>query len=225
MSLAPSSAAWKISELTSRTSGASEMPSSASRSSSSLGLVEVGDVADERGVHRPGGTREPPQLGEDVVLGGDEELDRQARGEAQLVEAAHVLRVGDRELEVGAVGGERNRAGALEHRQRDRLRRLGVDAGDGEVDERQADTARPACARRRARSRAPRRRAPARTTRRPARRRTASTFSDGRSPVSRITSATRSPTPLAETARSPSAEAGRRSRRAAGRAGCRSPSA
>src|SRR4051794_18597327 len=35
MSLAPSSAAWKMIELTSRTSGASEMPSSASRSSSS----------------------------------------------------------------------------------------------------------------------------------------------------------------------------------------------
>ena len=35
MSLAPSSAAWKMIELTSRTSGASEMPSSASRSSAS----------------------------------------------------------------------------------------------------------------------------------------------------------------------------------------------
>ena len=35
MSLAPSSAAWKMIELTSRTIGASEMPSSASRSSSS----------------------------------------------------------------------------------------------------------------------------------------------------------------------------------------------
>ena len=102
-----------------------------------LVLVEAGHVADERGIHRLGGARQPADLGEHVFSRGDEELDRVPRGEAELVEAVHVLRVGDRDLEVAAVGGERDRADALEHRQRDDLRRLGVDARDREVDERQ----------------------------------------------------------------------------------------
>ena len=86
---------------------------------------------------RLGRAREAAQLGEDVVLGGDEELDRALRREAQLVEPPDVLGVGDRDLEDRAFARERDRADALEHRQRDRLGRCGVDAGDGEVDERQ----------------------------------------------------------------------------------------
>ena len=102
-----------------------------------LVLVEARHVADEGRVHRLGGAREPADLGQHVVLRGDEELDRLPRREAQLVEPAHVLRVGDRDLEVAAVGGERDRADALEHGQGDDLRGLRIDAGDGEVDERQ----------------------------------------------------------------------------------------
>ena len=41
--------------------------------------------------------REAAQLGQHVVLRGDVELDRMARREPQLVEPAHVLRVGDRD--------------------------------------------------------------------------------------------------------------------------------
>jgi hypothetical protein len=65
------------------------------------------------------------------------ELDGEARREPQLVEAAHVLRVGDRDPERVAVGGEGDRDDAVEHRQRDHLDRRGVDARGGQVDERQ----------------------------------------------------------------------------------------
>ena len=56
----------------------------------------------------------------------------------RLVEAADVLGIGDRDLQCRAVARERDRADALEHRQRDRLRRDRVDARDREVDEREA---------------------------------------------------------------------------------------
>ena len=110
------------------------MPSSASRSST---LLLAGDVRGEGRARRLRRAREAAQLGADVVLRGDVELDRQSRREPQLVEPAHVLRVGDRDLEPAAVRGERDRDDPVEHRQRDRLHRLGVDAGNGEVDERQ----------------------------------------------------------------------------------------
>jgi hypothetical protein len=90
----------------------------------------------ESGAHRLRGPRQPPQLGQDVVLGRDEELDAQPGGKAQLVEPAYVPRVGDRDLDRRTVGGEGNRASPLEHRQGQCLRGLAVHACDGEIDER-----------------------------------------------------------------------------------------
>ncbi len=100
-------------------------------------LVGSGRGVDERRVLRLGRPREAAQLREHVVLGSDVELDLPAGRETQLVEALHVLRVGDRDLQGRVVRGERDRAHALQHRQGDRLRRLGVDTRDREVDERQ----------------------------------------------------------------------------------------
>ena len=58
------------------------------------------------------------------------------RREPELVEALDVLRLGDADPQRLAVEGERDRAHALEHGERDQLRRLGVDALDREVDQR-----------------------------------------------------------------------------------------
>ena len=142
-----------------------------------LVFLRAGDLLGDRRVHRLGRAREAAQLGEDVALRRDVELHRQARREPQLVEPAHVLRVGDRHLEPAAVRGEGDRDDAVEHRQRDHLHRLGVDAGNGEVDERQVVLLgeRP----RDERPRAPRRPAPVRTSRRPC---CAATCSSGSSP-------------------------------------------
>ena len=100
-------------------------------------FLDATHLLGEGRVHRLGRAREAAQLGEDVAPRRDVELDRQARREPQLVEPAHVLRVGDRHLERAAVRGEGDRDDAVEHRQRDQLHRLGVDADDAEVDERQ----------------------------------------------------------------------------------------
>jgi hypothetical protein len=102
-----------------------------------LFLLDVFHLPGVGGAHRLGRAREAAQLGEDVVLCRDMELDRLAGGDLQLVEAADVLRVGDRDLEPVAVAGERDRDDAVQHRQRDRPGGLVVDAGDAEVDERQ----------------------------------------------------------------------------------------
>ena len=86
---APSSAAWKMIELTSRTSGASETPSSASRSSasssrsSSSSSTSSSDGAGAEGLGRAG---HAAQLGEDVVARGDAELERVAGREPELVD-------------------------------------------------------------------------------------------------------------------------------------------
>ena len=101
MSLAPSSAAWKMIELTSRTSGTSEMPSSTSRSSASSSSV----LADEAvlvvdrgaGAERLGGAGEAADLVHDVLARGDAELELVARREPQLVDRVHVAGVGDRD--------------------------------------------------------------------------------------------------------------------------------
>ena len=70
-SLAPSSAAWKMIELTRRTSGASEMPSSTSRSSflSSAIPVVVELLEHRAGAEGLRGASEPADLGDDVVAG------------------------------------------------------------------------------------------------------------------------------------------------------------
>ena len=48
-------------------------------------LVDGGDVADVARVHRLGCARKPANLRHDIVLGRDEELDREARRQAELV--------------------------------------------------------------------------------------------------------------------------------------------
>ena len=82
---APSSAAWKMTELTSRTSGASETPSSTSRSSVLLLgapqlLVDL--LEDRAGAERLGGARHPAQLDEDVLARGDAEVERDSGSRA-----------------------------------------------------------------------------------------------------------------------------------------------
>ena len=102
-----------------------------------LFFLDLRHLTREGGAHRLGRARETAQLGEDIVRRRDVELDGLAGREPELVEPADVLRVGDRDLELAAVESERDRDDALEHRQRDRLGGLGIDAGDAEVDERE----------------------------------------------------------------------------------------
>ena len=128
MSEAPSSAAWKMTELTRRTSGASEMPSSTSRSSASstssswmqLLFLERGP-----GAEGLGRADEPPDLGLDVVARRDGELDGEPRRDAQLVDRVDVARIGDGDAQHVAVDRVRDRVDALEHVERNLLRRLG----------------------------------------------------------------------------------------------------
>ena len=102
----------------------------------------------------------------DVGLGGDVEFDRVACGEPELVESAHVLRIGDRDLQRLAGERERQRARRAPARRagwpcsplRRRRRRRGRRAAGG--------TARRANGRSRASSRRLRRSAPARRSRR-----------------------------------------------------------
>ena len=77
----------------------------------------------------------------------------QPRREPELVDAVDVVGIGERDPERVVVERVRDRADALEHRERDQLGRLGRDAGDGEVDERQAVDCSASC---RARSRSSR---------------------------------------------------------------------
>ena len=136
---APSSAAWKMTELTSRTSGASETPSSTSRSSSSSSsspelLVDL--LEDGARAERLRGARDPAQLDEDVLARGDAELERVARRQPQLVDSVQVARVGDGDPQRPVFERVRDRGDALEHVQRDLGGRLLVDAGERQVDER-----------------------------------------------------------------------------------------
>ncbi len=129
-----SSAAWKMSALTRRTSGPSEIPSSASRSSpSSSCLVHV----DARRRNRsPPPFAQPLELGQDVVSGGDAEIERMLRREAKLVDGVQVPGIGDRDLEDVALERVRHRHGALERLHRDQLRRVDGDPDGMEVDDR-----------------------------------------------------------------------------------------
>ena len=95
-----SSAAWKMRALTSRTSGPSETPSSASRSSLVLGLLDcLVEVDGDDGADRLGGAEEPLELGRDVVARRDAELERVFRREAELVDRVQVPGIRDRDPE------------------------------------------------------------------------------------------------------------------------------
>ena len=100
-------------------------------------LVLEDDHLVERGVHGPGRAREAAQLGEDVLLRRDVELDRLARREPQLVERTDVLRVRDRDLKDAVAGRERDRDDPDQDGKGDRADGVGVDADGGEVDPRQ----------------------------------------------------------------------------------------
>ena len=138
MSLAPSSAAWRMIELTRRTSGASETPSSASRSSpSSSSSAEVELLLDEgRALPGLGGALQALQLEVDLLDGRDPDLERVARGQPQLVDRLDVRRVGDGDAEAVAGDLVRDRLGALEDVRGDRLGGELLHAGR-EVDVRQ----------------------------------------------------------------------------------------
>ena len=143
MSLAPSSAAWKMIELTSRTSGTSEMPSSTSRSSPLL-LCLVEEPAPRRSSARAESLRGAGQAADlvlDVLARGDAELELEARRQPQLVDRVHVAGVGDRDPERVALERVRHGDDALEHVDRDLLGGVLGDAGQRQVDERQLEAA------------------------------------------------------------------------------------
>ena len=134
---APSSAAWKRIELTSRTSGASETPSSASSSvASSSSTTWMSSRIGRRVIWSVVRVRRR-DLGEDLVARRDAELELVARREAQLVDAADVRRVGDRDEEAVVLQLVRQRDDALEHVRRDRGRGVRRDLLVRELDQRQ----------------------------------------------------------------------------------------
>ena len=164
MSEAPSSAAWNRIELTSRTSGSSDRPSSASRSASGRELlirdpasrtVGARAVAVEARARRPMRSRISSRV-------GDSELELVRRREPQLVDRVDVARVCDRDR-----GGRRRRARTGSRRRaRARAAERSVAAFSSisrrrEVDERQPELRR-VMARDRCSSRSPRRRGRAR---------------------------------------------------------------
>ena len=125
-----------MTELTRRTSGASEIPSSASRSSASSCVVEalLGLLEDGAGAERLRGARHALELDEDVVARGHAEVERVTRREPELVEPVQVPRVGERDPEHLALDRVRDRDHALQHVQRDLRRRVLVDPGEREID-------------------------------------------------------------------------------------------
>ena len=88
-------------------------------------------------MERSRGAGDSSNLGQHVGLRGHVEGDRMLCGQPKLVEPAHVLRVGDRDPKRPVLEGERDRADALEYGKRDHPGRLRVDAGLGQIDERQ----------------------------------------------------------------------------------------
>jgi hypothetical protein len=129
MSDAPSSAAWKITEFTRRTSGASETPSSNSRSSASSSSWRCAE-----GLRR---AHEAAHLDLDVVARRNRELDVQPRREADLVERLDVRRIDHGDAQRLAFDRVGNGHDPLQDVKRHDLRRLGVDADGLQVDERQ----------------------------------------------------------------------------------------
>ena len=139
---APSSAAWKSTELTRRTSGASEIPSSASRSveSSSSALrrelgVEVGKGCECRATRT--GANELADLDADLVARRDAELERVPGREPQGIDAVEIEGVRESDLDRVAHELVRDRAVAVEDMQREERRGVLVDARQSEIDERE----------------------------------------------------------------------------------------
>ena len=137
MSEAPSSAAWKITEFTSRTSGASEMPSSTSRSSASSSSASSASSSStaRAGAERLRRAGEAPDLVQDVVARGDGEVERIPRREPKLVDALDVPRVRDRHPQRPVLDRVRDRGQPLQHMEGDLSARLVGDAREREVDE------------------------------------------------------------------------------------------
>ena len=124
-------------ELTSRTIGPSEIPSSA--------VEVVGLVLDAPGRRRRRATAAKATLARlsrrtssmHVLERRDRELDRAPRGQPQLVDPVQVVGIGERDPQRVLVDRVGNRDHPFEHGERDELDRLGRDAGHREVDERQ----------------------------------------------------------------------------------------
>ena len=140
MSEAPSSAAWKMTELTRRTSGASEMPSSASRSSASSSSAANASASSSSAARAPNAS--------------DWRTSRRTSASTSSRDAtasSTVSRVASRSSSIawtlpGSETATRSTSpsisygiavAALEHVQRHELRRLGVDVDHPEVDQRQ----------------------------------------------------------------------------------------
>ena len=128
-------------ELTSRTSGASETPSSTSRSSESSSTTSSSSSADCVSMTSLVRARRSSS----TMMSSrrrDVELDRVLGGQAQLVDAVDVLGIGDRDAQL--VAGEREGDGddALQHAQLDEYRGVRRDPRLGEVDHGQVVPAR-----------------------------------------------------------------------------------
>ena len=139
MSEAPSSAAWKRIELTRRTSGTSETPSSASRSVTSSSSARGSPPARRRSRARRTPRRRVRACG--ARRGCPRARRRRARATTASRAGARRCRAGSRDRRRRCAArrprGVRDRADALEDVQRDLLRRVLVDADEREVDERQ----------------------------------------------------------------------------------------
>ena len=139
MSLAPSSAAWRMIELTIRTIGALGDPVlllevGGDRPGVPLDLLGVLELAD-----RVRDAAEPLVLDDDLVARGDAEGELVTGRESELVHRPHVAGVGDGDVEdVVLVEPVRQRHGALEDVQGDEAAGLVRDPGELQVDQRQA---------------------------------------------------------------------------------------
>ena len=137
---APSSAAWKMIELTRRTSGTSETPSSTSRSVTSASSSARKSSCSFAIARAPIASAARASLRSSMRMSSREATprssERRVASRSSSI-AVQVRRVGDRDAEDAVVGRVRDRADPLEDVQRDLLRRLLVDCDEREVDERQ----------------------------------------------------------------------------------------
>ena len=103
-------------------------------------------LAVEHGCERDVRPAEAAHLDHHVLERRDRELDREPRGEAELVDPVDVVGVGQRDPQRVLVDRVGDRADPLEHGERDELRRLRRDAGHRQIDERTGRGSRRAAA-------------------------------------------------------------------------------
>ena len=81
-----------------------------------------------------GGANEPPDLALDVLARRDPDLERETGRQPELVDRVHVRRIRDRHSQGAVPQLVRDGDDSLQHVELHRLRRLGVDTIEGEVD-------------------------------------------------------------------------------------------